>query len=172
MGSSINTTTQNKHTHDKPKTAHPFSAFRSEIRASGAGETWSHADDGNAKFQQFGWRCTNDENAYKEDVLIGNWNEKQFDVARLKSNVKMSSPYGHRYETTYNAAYIPDTVAEQGQSRLDMKKRIIKLEKEGIDRSFPAHQPELYIVPKQEMITTSQLAYGIGTKDTKSKSKC
>ena len=71
--------------------------FRSEIRASGAGETWSHTDDGNAKFQQFGWRCTNDENAYKEDVLIGNWNEKQFDVARLKSNVKMSSPYGHRY---------------------------------------------------------------------------
>merc|ERR1712183_133751 len=109
--------------------------FRSEIRASGAGETWSHTDDGNAKFQQFGWRCTND-------------------------------------EKTYNAAYVPDTVAEQGQSRLDMKKRILGLEEKGIDRSFPAHQPELYIVPKQEMITTSQLAYGIGTKSTKSKSNC
>merc|ERR1712173_216431 len=146
--------------------------FRSEIRASGAGETWSHTDDGNSKFQQFGWRCTNDENAYKEDVLIGNWNEKQFDAARLKNTVKMSSPYSHRYETTYNAAYKPDSVVQQGQIRLDTINRVNELEKTGIDRSFPAHQPEFYIVPKQEMITTSQLAYGIGTKSSKKCSNC
>merc|ERR1712159_39282 len=162
MGSSNLIMTKPKQSTNAPTRSVPF---RSEIRASGAGETWSHTDDGNSKFQQFGWRCTNDENAYKEDVLIGNWNEKQFDVVRLRETMKRSSPYDHRYETTYNAAYLPASIVQQGQSRLDMNKKINDLEQQGIDRSFPAHQPELYIVPKQEMITTSQLAYGIGTKD-------
>merc|ERR1712139_43412 len=137
-------------------------AFRSEIRASGAGETWSHTDD-ELKFQQFGWRCTNDENAYKEDVLIGNWNEKQFDVSRVVNNVRTNSPYEHYYETTYKAGYKNKSAVQIGQERLEQKKSLLNKE---IARTYPARQPELYIEPTEKLITTSQLAYGVGSKKT------
>ena len=57
--------------------------FRSMVRASGLGEVWTHSSD-MEKFKQFGWRCTNSENAYNEPTLVGNWNEKQFDISRMK----------------------------------------------------------------------------------------
>ena len=93
---SPNMTRKNKANHQSSN----YLPFRSEIRASGAGEKWCHADDSDIKFQQFGWRCTNDENAYAEDVLIGNWNEKQFDLKRMVTLSKVPSHFNH-YEKTY-----------------------------------------------------------------------
>ena len=46
---------------------------------SGLGEVWTHSTDA-AKFGQFGWRCTNKESSYSDNTLVGNWNEKCFDV--------------------------------------------------------------------------------------------
>ena len=46
---------------------------------SGFGEVWTHSTDA-AKFRQFGWRCTNKESSYSDNTLVGNWNEKRFDV--------------------------------------------------------------------------------------------
>merc|ERR1712168_226089 len=166
MGSSnlIMTKPQQQQSTNAPTRSVPF---RSEIRASGAGETWSHTDDGNSKFQQFGWRCTNDENAYKEDVLIGNWNEKQFDVQRVVNNIDTASPFQHYYETTYGAGYKKKSLVQLGQERLELKRELTKRSGE-CGRSFPAHQPELDTRTRQ-MITTSQLAYGVGTSTKKTK---
>lgn len=138
-------------------------AFRSEIRASGAGEKWSHLDDSNVKFQQFGWRCTNDENAYSEDVLIGNWNEKQFDIKRMVTLSKVPSSYNHYYETTYSKAYLPKSAIQLGSEKIDLLKKIEGTKKQ-ISHTFPAHQPELD-TSHDEMITTSQLAYGKVSKN-------
>ena len=57
--------------------------FRSMIRASGLAEVWTHTHD-EAKLGQFGWRCTNKENSYQDRTLVGNWNEKRFDVDNMK----------------------------------------------------------------------------------------
>lgn len=151
----------------KGKTNNPRAnplAFRSEIRASGAGEQWNHDDDDNIKFQQFGWRCTNDENAYGEDVLIGNYNEKRFDIKRLLTDYKTIGHYKNYYETTYGYGYKNKTPVEAGQERLNLEKRI--LDQGLVPASFPAHQPSLDFDQDiaSRMVTTSQLAYGVGTK--------
>lgn len=52
--------------------------FRAMVRASGLGEVWTHSTE-SSKFNQFGWRCTNKENSFSNDTLIGNWNEERFD---------------------------------------------------------------------------------------------
>ena len=49
------------------------------LHVSGLGEGWTHSTDA-AKFGQFGWRCTNKESSYSDNTLVGNWNEKRFDV--------------------------------------------------------------------------------------------
>lgn len=67
--------------------------FRAMVRASGLAEVWTHVND-MEKFGQFGWRCTNKENSYANDTLVGNWNEERFDVSkqgeakRIPSQVK------------------------------------------------------------------------------------
>ena len=53
-------------------------SFQAMVRASGLGEVWTHSTDA-AKFNQFGWRCTNKETAFTNCTLIGNWNEERFD---------------------------------------------------------------------------------------------
>ena len=57
--------------------------FREIVRASGAGEVWTHTSD-DFKLTQFGWRCTNTESSYKTDTLIGNWNEERYDLEKRK----------------------------------------------------------------------------------------
>ena len=52
--------------------------FRAMVRASGLAEVWTHSTE-SSKFNQFGWRCTNKENSFSNDTLIGNWNEERFD---------------------------------------------------------------------------------------------
>ncbi len=47
--------------------------------SSGLGEVWTHGHD-QLKFDQFGWRCTNKENSYSSDTVVGNWNEEKYDV--------------------------------------------------------------------------------------------
>ena len=53
--------------------------FRSDVRASGLGEVWTHSHD-ELKFTQFGWRSTTKESSYSNNTLIGNWNEEKFDI--------------------------------------------------------------------------------------------
>ena len=54
------------------------------VRSSGLGEVWTHTHD-QLKFTQFGWRCTNKENSYSKDTLVGNWNEQRFDLEKQKN---------------------------------------------------------------------------------------
>merc|ERR1711937_63283 len=70
-------------------------AFRSEVRASGLAEVWTHTHD-NLKFNQFGWRCTTNENSYSDSTfVIGvrngsirlKWlNDNQFQVRRQRND--------------------------------------------------------------------------------------
>ena len=64
--------------------------FCSQVRASGLGEIWTHAHD-DLKFTQFGWRCGTKENSYGTDTLIGNWNEKRFDIEHQKQAKRLPS---------------------------------------------------------------------------------
>jgi len=64
--------------------------FRAMVRASGLGEIWTHSQDTN-KFNQFGWRCTNKENSFANNTLVGNWNEERFDVTKLKEAKRIPS---------------------------------------------------------------------------------
>ena len=64
--------------------------FQSMIRASGLAEVWNHNHD-DLKFGQFGWRCTNKENSYSNNTLIGNWNEERFDIKRQKEAKRLPS---------------------------------------------------------------------------------
>lgn len=81
------------------------------VRASGLAEVWTHTHD-NLKFNQFGWRCTTNENSYSDSTfvgkktiftdagptilkfsgqflffidikILGNWREKRFDTAQM-----------------------------------------------------------------------------------------
>ena len=56
-------------------------SFKGFLEASGRTEVWSDTDAN--KFQQFGWRTATNETSYSPNTLIGNWNEKKFDVKEL-----------------------------------------------------------------------------------------
>ena len=58
---------------------HLHSYIHSISHHLGLGEVWTHEHDA-AKFNQFGWRCTNKENSYSDNTLVGNWNERKFDI--------------------------------------------------------------------------------------------
>ena len=68
--------------------------FCSMVRASGLGEVWTHGHD-ELKFTQFGWRCTNKENSYSNETLIGNWNEARFDIQKQKNAKRLPSQVVH-----------------------------------------------------------------------------
>ncbi|KAJ8313341.1 hypothetical protein KUTeg_009127 [Tegillarca granosa] len=110
--------------------------FRAMVRASGLAEVWTHVND-MEKFGQFGWRCTNKENSYANDTLVGNWNEERFDVSKQSEAKRIPSQHDHYFETTYGVARHP--------------------------HAFPGHQPENDSV-KQKAIynsweTTTRSAY-------------
>jgi len=107
--------------------------FCSMVRASGLGEIWTHNHD-DLKFGQFGWRCTNKENSYGTECLIGNWNEERFDIEKQKQAKRLPSQYEHYFETTYGSSY--------DRTRQGVPETINNL-KERHSYAFPGHQPEL-----------------------------
>ncbi|XP_055958912.1 cilia- and flagella-associated protein 68-like [Patella vulgata] len=110
----------------------PEPSFRSMVRSSGLAEEWVHEND-NSKFGQVGWRCTTKEDAYSNTTLIGNWNEKRFDISRIK-NKPLPSQYNHYFESTYDASH---NVAP------NQMPRELKHLKARHPHAFPSHQPEL-----------------------------
>ncbi|XP_053341979.1 UPF0686 protein C11orf1 homolog [Clarias gariepinus] len=100
-------------------------------RASGHGEVWTDFTE-DAKFAQYGWRCTRNEDAYSVATLVGNWSEKRFDIGRAKALRRpLPSQFSHYYDTTYSSTY----------NKEDKTPVYSAFKKE--PRSFPGHQPEL-----------------------------
>merc|ERR1712087_179614 len=82
----------------------PNPPFRAMVRANGTGEVWTHSND-DYKLNQFGWRCTKQESAYRTDTLIGNWNEERFDVEKMRVHELLPSQKAHYYDTIHNSSY-------------------------------------------------------------------
>lgn len=123
------------------------------VRASGLGEVWTHGHD-DLKFTQFGWRCTNKENSYSNETLIGNWNESRFDIEKQKNAKRLPSQHDHYFNTTYNQGY--------NSKRQEVPKELVHL-KCRHPHAHPGHQPELDS-PEDKMVynsweTTSRAAY-------------
>lgn len=60
------------------------SPFYYMLRASGHGEVWRDFTE-EAKFHQYGWRCSTNEEAYSPATLMGNWSEKRFDTGGARA---------------------------------------------------------------------------------------
>ncbi|XP_076867155.1 cilia- and flagella-associated protein 68 [Brachyhypopomus gauderio] len=103
--------------------------FHDGLRASGQGEVWHDCTE-EAKFRQYGWRCSTNEDSYSTATLMGNWYEKTFDTRRA-SQRPLPSQFSHYFETTYSSAY----------KKEDSRPIYRTLKRE--PRSFPGHQPEL-----------------------------
>ncbi|NXC40152.1 CK001 protein, partial [Penelope pileata] len=97
--------------------------------ATGHGELWED-EDSPAKFSQYGWRCTTNENQYSLKTLMGNWNEERFDIQSIARPRPLPSQYAHCFETTYAANYAKEK-----------RQRARRFEPE--PHWFPGHQPEL-----------------------------
>ncbi|KAL6463387.1 hypothetical protein MHYP_G00277780 [Metynnis hypsauchen] len=76
-------------------------------------EVWRDFTD-EAKFRQYGWRCSTNEDAYSTATLIGNWAEKRVDTGRAR---ELRRP-----------------LPSQASIAASVKRE---------PRSFPGHQPEL-----------------------------
>jgi len=107
--------------------------FRSMVRASGLAEVWTHSNEA-GKFNQFGWRCTNKENSYSNETLVGNWNEKRFDVDKARQAKRLPSQHEHYFESSYDASYNTSPPYEVPKELQHLKERH--------KHSFPGHQPE------------------------------
>ncbi|XP_051751231.1 UPF0686 protein C11orf1 homolog isoform X1 [Ctenopharyngodon idella] len=106
-------------------------AFHHMLRASGQSEVWYDFTD-EAKFRQYGWRCSTNEDSYSNATLIGNWSEERFDTRRTVALRRpLPHQFSHYFETTYYSSYKKDDV----QPIYTTPKRE--------SRSFPGHQPEL-----------------------------
>ncbi|XP_071958270.1 cilia- and flagella-associated protein 68-like [Antedon mediterranea] len=128
-------------------------SFRSMIRASGLGEVWTHTTDVD-KFKQYGWRCTTKENCYSPQTLVGNWNERRFDIEKVRVPKQLPSQYDHYFDTTYDASY------EKEQK--PVPKELLHLANRA-PRAYNTAQPELD-PPRlreeyQSFQTTSRAAY-------------
>ncbi|XP_051970878.1 UPF0686 protein C11orf1 homolog [Xyrauchen texanus] len=105
--------------------------FQYMLRASGQCEVWCDYTD-EAKFRQYGWRCSTSENAYSNTTLIGNWSEERFDTRRTVALRRpLPHQFSHYFETTYYSSYNK----YEGRPVYQKPKRE--------PRSFPGHQPEL-----------------------------
>lgn len=107
--------------------------FCSQIRASGLAEVWTHNAD-HQKFGQFGWRCTNKENSYSNDTLVGNWNEQRFDLSRQRQAKPLPSQYAHYFETTYRSNF--------NEGGNEVPRKMTHMKARG-PHAHPGHQPEL-----------------------------
>ncbi|KAL7834468.1 hypothetical protein SRHO_G00287150 [Serrasalmus rhombeus] len=105
--------------------------FHYTLRASGQSEVWRDLTD-EAKFRQYGWRCSTNEDAYSTATLLGNWAEKRVDTRRASELRRpLLSQFSHYFETTYSSAYYKED------------KRPVYSTVKREPRSFPGHQPEL-----------------------------
>uniref|UniRef100_A0A673M636 Uncharacterized protein n=1 Tax=Sinocyclocheilus rhinocerous TaxID=307959 RepID=A0A673M636_9TELE len=66
--------------------------FHHMLRASGQAEVWNDFAD-EAKFRQYGWRCSTNEDSYSNATLIGNWSEERVDTRRT---VALRRPLPHQ----------------------------------------------------------------------------
>ncbi|CAI8027662.1 UPF0686 protein C11orf1 homolog [Geodia barretti] len=108
---------------------------------------------------QVGWLRT--ECAYSPNTLIGNWNEKRFDVSLLSQARPLPSQYNHYFESTYTQSFSKEPQKVPEALKFSRGKREIS--------AFPAHQPVLD--PPQikqtydSFLTSSMAAYGRGSRD-------
>ncbi|KAK7106255.1 cilia- and flagella-associated protein 68-like [Littorina saxatilis] len=112
----------------------PNPPFRCEVRANGAAEVWTHSNEEH-KLRQFGWRCTNNENSYKTDTLIGNWTEERFDLEKIKKAECLPSQHGHYFDSTQSTSYntVPKIKVPEVLRNLNGRH----------PHAYPNHQPEL-----------------------------
>ncbi|KAK2148514.1 hypothetical protein LSH36_492g02002 [Paralvinella palmiformis] len=127
--------------------------FCSMVRSSGLAEVWTHNHD-DLKFRQFGWRCTNQENEFSKDTLVGNWNEERFDIEEQKKAKPLPSQHEHYFGSTYGANYNKKPIEVPPQLKhFDARQPY----------AHPAHQPELDPPCLKEIYnsweTTSRAAY-------------
>uniref|UniRef100_A0A671Q4L1 Chromosome 11 open reading frame 1 n=1 Tax=Sinocyclocheilus anshuiensis TaxID=1608454 RepID=A0A671Q4L1_9TELE len=81
-----------------------------------------------AKFRQYGWRCSTNEDSYSNTTLIGNWSEERVDTRRTVALRRpLPHQFSHYFETTYYSISF-------GFNKINMLTRE--------SRSFPGHQPE------------------------------
>ncbi|KAJ8388300.1 hypothetical protein AAFF_G00134540 [Aldrovandia affinis] len=104
--------------------------FHYMLRASGQGEVWQDPGD-DAKFRQYGWRCSTSEDAYSAGTLIGNWSEERSDIRHSCQRRPLPSQFSHYFETTYSSTY---NRQEERPYTSSFKRAA---------HSFPWHQPEL-----------------------------
>jgi len=109
-------------------------AFRSDIKATGYGECWSHTNE-NFKFKQYGWRCR--EGRFNPSVMVGNWNEQQFDN-RVKSQLKpLPSQFSHHFVTSHSVEYVNRKPKNPVSEVIELKKQ----RNANIPCAYPCHQP-------------------------------
>ncbi|CAG5113892.1 Oidioi.mRNA.OKI2018_I69.chr2.g7982.t1.cds [Oikopleura dioica] len=146
----------------KPKPVES-SVFRSEVRASGFSEVWTHSNDLN-KFQQYGWRCTNKEDSYSNNTLVGNWNEIRWDSTECNKRKPIpNKEILEQWNSSYRIGYNKNDQKERNQQRLSQLE-----ESKTTTRSFPRHQPEfdpLDYRKNYDYQSTSRLAYGTPSEE-------
>uniref|UniRef100_H9GBH7 Cilia and flagella associated protein 68 n=1 Tax=Anolis carolinensis TaxID=28377 RepID=H9GBH7_ANOCA len=106
-----------------------------------------------AKFFQYGWRCTTNEDSYNNKTLLGNWNEERYDVRKVLQAKPMPSQYAHCFESTYSTDYSKET---PHSTRRVMRE----------PHWFPGHQPELEPPPIKR---TARSCYMMAYDDPHSK---
>ncbi|TRY81404.1 hypothetical protein DNTS_032838 [Danionella cerebrum] len=83
-------------------------AFHHMIRASGQSEVWWDYSDV-AKFHQYGWRCSTNEDSYSSSTLIGNWSEERCGARRAEAMLRpLPNQFSHCFETTYDCSFKKD----------------------------------------------------------------
>lgn len=127
--------------------------FCEMVRATGAAEIWTHSYDNSIKFRQFGWRCTNNENLFETDTLIGNWCEERCDISKRKIPEPMPSQFGHYFDSIHNSSFnkVPRTQVPD----------VLKNCRSRHSHSFPGHQPDFdsdYLKDIYNSYTTTQRA--------------
>ncbi|XP_062816861.1 cilia- and flagella-associated protein 68 isoform X1 [Anolis carolinensis] len=122
------------------------------LHANGHGEVWTDWNS-TAKFFQYGWRCTTNEDSYNNKTLLGNWNEERYDVRKVLQAKPMPSQYAHCFESTYSTDYSKET---PHSTRRVMRE----------PHWFPGHQPELEPPPIKR---TARSCYMMAYDDPHSK---
>merc|ERR1719229_1271760 len=128
--------------------------FSAMMRGSGSCPAWTHTSE-DAKFGQFGWRCTTGESLYKPATLIGNWSEERFDIKELSKRKPLPPSTAHAFTTTYEDSFLKGK--EEGVPS------VLQHQISREPRSFESQQPELHSPFAKERenawVTTSRSDY-------------
>ncbi|XP_069081111.1 cilia- and flagella-associated protein 68 [Pleurodeles waltl] len=104
--------------------------YGTALQANGHAEVWTDSFD-KSKFEQYGWRCTTNEDGYSNKTLLGNWYQERFDIQKIQERKPLPSQYAHHFETLYSTEYNREEKRE--------KPTLMKRE----PHAYPSHQPEL-----------------------------